>query len=315
MQFFINTVAGIAGLALLYFGAGWLVHGGSAIARKMKVPPLVIGLTLVACGTSMPELVVSVDAALTGHGDVSIGNVIGSNIANIALILGICAMIAPLPVNARLFKWDVPVLVLSTVVLAFFHWYSGGLTTWQGGILLLGMIAYTLWNLYASRQEEKKQQLTGTPREYNDKLPLALLQFAGGLGALVVGGKILVWSAVYIAGVCRIPEAVIGLTVVAVGTSMPELATSVVAAQKGEKDIAVGNVIGSNIFNILGIMGLAALLEPIHAPGIGRGDLGILIFLTAALIPIIKTGHKITRQEGIFLLAIYGLYLLLMIWS
>ena len=304
MQIFLNLFFGIGSIILLYYGAEWLVGGGSAIARKMKVPSLVIGLTLVAFGTSAPELVVSVDAALTGHGDVSIGNVVGSNSANIALILGLGALLTPLPVNRILFKMDVPVLVLASVLLLIFHRISGGITRWQGGIFLAGLIAYTLYNLLSSKRKNDDEDLvpcrTGTG--------MALLMAAGGLAALIVGGKLLVKSAVFIAGLCHVPEAVVGLTIVAVGTSLPELATSVVAARKGETDIAIGNVVGSNIFNILGILGMAPVLAPIHAPGISNTDMIFMLFLTLALVPIMKSGFKIDRREGIFLLAVYAIY-------
>jgi cation:H+ antiporter len=314
MTAFLNITLGLIGIVLLYYGAEWLVNGGAAIARKMKVQPLVIGLTLVAFGTSAPELVVSVDAALTGHGDVCIGNVVGSNICNIALILGLCALISPIPVNARLFKMDVPVLVFASITLVVFHALSAGITRWQGGLFFAGLIIYTLQNLQASRKEETAKEDTApaeTPRQIN--VLFALFLFAGGLLTLVAGGKMLVKSAVYAAQLCQIPEAIIGLTVVAVGTSLPELATSVVAARKGENDIAVGNVVGSNIFNILGILGIAPLLKPIHAPGIAMTDMAVMIFLTLILVPVMKTGFRISRREGLFLLGIYILYVIWLI--
>jgi cation:H+ antiporter len=280
------------------------VNGGSAIARKMKVPSLVIGLTLVAFGTSAPELVVSVDAALSGHGDVSIGNVVGSNIANIALILGLCALISPLPVNRILFKMDVPVLFLASILLVVFQWISGGITRWQGVIFLAGLIAYTLYNLMSSHRDDSGEDTTAC----RTGTGMALLMTIGGLAALIIGGKLLVKSAVFMAALCHVPEAVVGLTIVAVGTSLPELATSVVAAKKGETDIAIGNVVGSNIFNILGILGVSGVLAPIHAPGISNTDMIFMLFLSLALVPIMKSGFKIDRREGIFLLAAYTVY-------
>ena len=309
MQIFLHLFFGIGSIALLYYGAEWLVSGGSAIARKMKVPSLVIGLTLVAFGTSAPELVVSVDAALSGHGDVSIGNVVGSNIANIALILGLCALLAPLPVNKALFRTDVPVLIAASILLLIFHRISGGITRWQGVIFLAGLLGYTLYNLCSSHQESTGEDSAGR----RIGTAMALLMAAGGLAALVAGGKLLVKSAVFIAELCHVPEAVIGLTIVAVGTSLPELATSVVAAKKGETDIAIGNVVGSNIFNILGILGVAPILAPIHAPGISNTDMIFMLFLSLALVPIMKTGFKIDRREGLFLLGIYAVYVLWLI--
>ena len=311
MEILINICMGILGIGLLYYGAEWLVTGGVAIAKKCKVPPLVIGLTLVAFGTSAPELVVSADAALSGHGDVSIGNVVGSNICNIALILGLCAVISPLKVNKKLFKADAPLLVIASIVLLLFHAMSGGITRWQGTIFFAGIITYTLLSLYFGRKNGAEEDESMQTKEI--AVWLAVIMVIGGLAALVGGGKFLVKAAVYAAHLCKVPEAIIGLTIVAVGTSLPELATSVVAARKGEADIAIGNVVGSNIFNILCILGVAPLLAPIHAPGISMTDMGVMLFLSVILIPIMRTGFSINRREGWFLLGIYGVYLLWLI--
>ena len=273
---------GIAGLVLLYYGAEFLIKGGVSIALKLKVPALIIGLTLVAFGTSAPELVVSIDASLKGSGDISIGNVIGSNICNIALILGLSALIAPLNV----------------------HLFSHGITRWQGAIFFAGIVAYTGFNIY----DGKKNGCDDDNDVANSKIfPywVAILFVTGGLAALIGGAKLFVNSAIFIAKAGGISDAVIGLTVVALGTSLPELATSVVAAIKGEKDIAIGNVVGSNIFNILGILGIAPLISPIHAPQIDLIDLGTMLFLTVSLFPIMRSGWKINRLEGAFLLLVY----------
>ncbi len=315
-------VAGfIAGLVLLYYGAEFLVKGGVSIAVRMKVSPLVIGLTLVAFATSAPELVVSIDAALKGAGNISLGNIVGSNICNIALILGLCSMITPLRVNRKLFQLDVPLMILSAVVLAIFYFITCGVNRIEAGIFFIGILAYTCWSIYNSRKEgqqdpelmaEAEEEVT-SQKHYG--ILLSLLFVLGGLAALVGGAKLFVNGAVYFAKLLSISDAVIGLTVVAVGTSLPELATSLVAAIRGEKDIAIGNIVGSNIFNILAILGIAPLIAPIHAPGISYVDIGLMLFVSIILYPIMKTGLVISRKEGAFLFATYIAYTVWLIIS
>ena len=304
MQTVINLLYGAAGLVLLYYGAEFLVKGGVKIAQKMKISPLVVGLTLVAFATSAPELVVSVDASLKGHGDISIGNVVGSNICNIALILGVCAMITPLTVNKKLFKVDVPLMIGSAAVLSIFCLMSHGVNHWQGLILFAGIITYTVTSIRTARKEEAGNAEAGEDSS-DVNLLVAVLFVAGGLGMLVGGAKLFVNSAVYLAKLFKVSDAVIGLTVVAVGTSLPELATSVVAAIKGEKDIAIGNVVGSNIFNVLAICGITPFIAPISAPGISWVDLAMMIGVSVLLYPLMKTGFTISRKEGVLLFAIY----------
>lgn len=314
MTAYLQICGGLIGLILLYYGAEFLVKGGVNIATRLKISPLVIGLTLVAFATSAPELVVSVDSALKGMGNISIGNVVGSNICNITLILGLCAVITPLRVNRKLFRLDVPALILSCLVFAGFCYYTKGINRWQGLLFVIAIIAYTLWSIAKAKQIEKKnmkiahdaEEKFGSEREF--PVTLALVLIAAGLAGLIGGAKLFVGCAVYIAKALSVSDAVIGLTIVAVGTSLPELATSVVAAIKGEKDIAIGNVVGSNIFNVLAIMGLAPLFRPLHAPGISPVDLGLMVFCTLVLYPIMKTGYKISRKEGIFLLLVYIAY-------
>lgn len=307
MQTVINLLYGAAGLVLLYYGAEFLVKGGVKIAQKMKISPLVVGLTLVAFATSAPELVVSVDASLKGHGDISIGNVVGSNICNIALILGVCAMITPLTVNKKLFKVDVPLMIGSAAVLSIFCLMSHGVNRWQGLILFAGIITYTVTSIRTARKEESGNAEAGEDSS-DVNLLVAVLFVAGGLGMLVGGAKLFVNSAVYLAKLFKVSDAVIGLTVVAVGTSLPELATSVVAAIKGEKDIAIGNVVGSNIFNVLAICGITPLIAPISAPGISWVDLAMMMGVSVLLYPLMKTGFTISRKEGVLLFAIYAGY-------
>ena len=303
----LTILAGIAGLALLYYGAEFLVKGGSSIALKMKISPLVIGLTLVAYATSAPELVVSVDAALKGMGDISIGNVVGSNICNIALILGLCAIITPLKVNGKLLKFDVWLMIASCIALLGCYALNCGVNRWQALILFAGCLSYTIWSIYTSRRENSEDTCEEIPKN-PCAVGLAIILTAGGIAALIIGAKLFVHAAIVMAQVCGVSDAVIGLTVVAVGTSLPELATSVVAAIRKEQDIAIGNVIGSNIFNILAILGIAPLISPIRAAGISYVDMILMLALSVMLYPIMKSGMKISRKEGILLLGIYIAY-------
>ena len=319
MSSFLTISGGVVGIALLYYGAEYLIKGGVSIALKMQVSTLVIGLTLVAFGTSMPEFVVSADAAIkgaqgvAGAGDISIGNVVGSNICNIALILGLCAVIRPLPVNKQFLKNEVWWMLGSAILLAVFHYFFQGLSRWAGAIFLLGIIAFTCLSYRSGRklemQKSKEEKAAEIQENAGKILPvgLSLVMVIGGLLALVGGGKLFVNSAVLIAQLMGISEAVIGLTIVAVGTSMPELATSVVAAIKGENDIAIANVVGSNIFNILAILGVAPLIAPIKSAGISMIDmytmLGISILLIAFMKPL-----KINRWMGAIFLVIYTAY-------
>ena len=319
MSSFLTIAGGGVGIALLYYGAEYLIKGGVSIALKMQVSTLVIGLTLVAFGTSMPEFVVSADAAIkgaqgvAGAGDISIGNVVGSNICNIALILGLCAVIRPLPVNKQFLKNEVWWMLGSAILLAVFHYFFQGLSRWAGAIFLLGIIAFTCLSYRSGRKLEMQKSQEEKAAEIQENagkiLPvgLSLVLVIGGLLALVGGGKLFVNSAVLIAQLMGISEAVIGLTIVAVGTSMPELATSVVAAIKGENDIAIANVVGSNIFNILAILGVAPLIAPIKSAGISMTDMYIMLGVSILLIAFMKP-LKINRWMGAIFLVIYTAY-------
>ena len=319
MSSFLTIAGGGVGIALLYYGAEYLIKGGVSIALKMQVSTLVIGLTLVAFGTSMPEFVVSADAAIkgaqgvAGAGDISIGNVVGSNICNIALILGLCAVIRPLPVNKQFLKNEVWWMLGSAILLAVFHYFFQGLSRWAGAIFLLGIIAFTCLSYRSGRKLEMQKSQEEKAAEIQENagkiLPvgLSLVLVIGGLLALVGGGKLFVNSAVLIAQLMGISEAVIGLTIVAVGTSMPELATSVVAAIKGENDIAIANVVGSNIFNILAILGVAPLIAPIKSAGISMTDMYIMLGVSILLIAFMKP-LKINRWMGAIFLVVYAAY-------
>ena len=313
MSVFISLLWLAIGSAALYYGAEWLVGGGSKTAKKLGISPLIIGLTLVAYGTSAPELVVSVDSALAGQGGISIGNVVGSNICNIALILGLCAVITPLTVNRAMLKSDVPVMALTAVAFCLIYWWQDGINRLGGAILFAGFVLYNAKVIIGAKKEAALNRSVETaPEEDDDKaekpLYLYLLLAALGLVVLVLGSKAFLKGAIEIAKLTGLSETVIGLTIVAVGTSLPELATSVVAAIKGERDIAIGNVVGSNIFNILLIMGVAPLITPLTGANIQPMDLIALLATTFLLIPFMITGFRLNRAEGVILLAMYGAY-------
>ena len=314
MKTILELIGGLAGIALLYYGADYLIKGGVGIARKLHIPELVIGLTLVAFGTSAPEFVVSLNAVFVGKGDIAVGNIVGSNICNIALILGLCALIKPLAVNKKLFRMDLPIMLISTVLLAGFLYISHGVNRWQAGIFLLLMAAFVAWQCRSAlKNREEAEALTAELNESAGdkayKMPVLLLFVAGGLIGLVFGAQLFVNGAVCAARLLKVPEAVIGLSIVAFGTSLPELATSLVASLKGEGDIAIGNVVGSNIFNILFILGIAPLIHPFAAPGIKVLDLGMMLLVTILLIPFMRTKYQISRVEGGILFALYIAYI------
>lgn len=298
----------ILSLFALYIGAGWLVTGSSAMALRAKISPLVIGLTIVAFGTSAPELVVSLNATLTGQGDIAIGNVVGSNIFNIGLILGISAIIYPIQAKEQLTKLDIPLMVIASILLTIFFW-NGNLGRLEGILFVVGIVVYTLFTLYYSRKKGKNREeieLEEQPRHWSIDTGYII----GGLIILIFSSRLLVDNAVSIAKELGVSEAVIGLTIVSAGTSMPELATSVVAAIKKNSEIAVGNIVGSNLFNILAIAGISATVHPIHATNVNYIDLLVMLGISILLLPLIKSGQKITRAEGLVLVIFYILYLL-----
>lgn len=320
MELLLNLAYCAGGVAGLYYGAEFLVKGGSSVARKAGVSSLVIGLTLVAFATSAPELVVSVKSALNGNADISLGNVVGSNICNIALILGVCACITPLNVQKQLLKFDVHVMVGSALLLAVFYYFNHGLGRIAGLIFFAGFLAYIFWNIYASRKENKVESAVETHSQdlaeetkvnppVKENLFIAIFLVILGLVFLVAGADFFLKSAIYFAKLFKLSDAVIGLTIVAVGTSLPELATSIVAACKKESDIAIGNVVGSNIFNILGILGIAPLIRPIQNASLDLMDMGTMLFVTLLLWPMMRTNWKLSRKEGAFLLLSYILYI------
>jgi cation:H+ antiporter len=295
------------GLFLLAVAAEVLVQGAASLSRRFGLSPLVIGLTVVSIGTSLPELVVSVEAALAGSGGLALGNVVGSNIANIALILGIAALIAPIAVQAQVVRMDAPLLVVVSVGFIGLVW-DGGLSRGNGVVLTAGILAYVFYTLHMAQraspgvQEEADVVL---PSQHSVLVDGGLI--AVGIAGLLGGAHFLVTGAIDVAAALGISPVVIGLTVVAVGTSLPELATSVVAAWRGQGDIAVGNALGSSIFNLLGILGVTVLIHPLSTASLGWVELGIMVGLAVVVVPFLRTSYTLSRVEGgVLLLSYFG---------
>lgn len=307
----------IAGLVLLVAGAEVLVRGASKLAAQFGIPPLIIGLTVVAFGTSAPETAVSVQAALDGKGDLAIGNVVGSNIANALFILGLTALIAPLLVSRQIIRLDVPIMIGASLLTWALAW-DGSLSRLDGALLFTGILAYTAFLIISSRRDKTAAAddefatefgLNEAPKPYAGLINLGLILV--GLVLLVSGSNFLVEGAVNLARALGLSELVIGLTVVAIGTSLPELATSLMAAIKGERDIAVGNIVGSNIFNLLCVLGLASLVSPSAIPVAANAlafDFPVMIAVAIACLPIFFNGHCINRWEGAVFVGYYALY-------
>jgi len=307
----------ILGLGILVAGAEALVRGASRLAAAAGVSPLVIGLTVVAFGTSAPEMAVSVQSALSGQAgaDIAIGNVVGSNIFNVLFILGISAAITPLVVSQQLVRLDVPIMVGISGLLLLLA-IDGRIGRWDGLLLFVGIIAYTAFSIVKGRREGKEVAAEyasefGKRSKGTGGMGLDLAMIAAGLFMLVWGSRWLVNGAIAIARLLGANELIIGLTIVAAGTSLPEVATSVMASIRGERDIAVGNVVGSNIFNILAVLGLSALVAPAGiqvSQAALRFDIPVMIAVAVACLPIFFTGHLISRWEGIFFFAFYIAY-------
>jgi cation:H+ antiporter len=314
----------IAGLVLLVAGAEVLVRGAAKLAAQFGIPPLVIGLTVVAFGTSAPETAVSVQAAFNNSGDLAIGNVIGSNIANVLLILGMTALVAPLIVSRQLIRLDVPIMIGASLVVYALAW-DGSLSRLDGAILFAGVLSYTGFLIISSRRDKaaaaddefaKEFGLNEPAKPYTWLINLGLI--IAGLVLLVTGSNFLVEGAVQLARALGLSELVIGLTVVAIGTSLPELATSIMAAIKGERDIAVGNIVGSNIFNLLCVLGLASMISPeaikVAANALAF-DFPVMIAVAVACLPIFFAGYRINRWEGLLFLAYYVAYTVYLVLS
>lgn len=301
-----------AGLVLLVIGAELLVRGAARLAANFGVPALVIGLTVVAFGTSAPELAVSVKSAWSGQTELAIANAVGSNIFNILFILGLAALISPLAVSQQLIRQDVPIMV-GVAVLAVLMTVNGSIGKLEAGVLALALLVYTAFLFHQGRKRGVDTVDDDVGELLNTRKPLwhNLIVVTVGLALLVLGARWLVNSAVEIASALGVSEAVIGLTIVALGTSLPEVMTSVVATLRGERDIAIGNVVGSNIFNILGVLGISSLVSPtplVAGPQLAQIDLPIMLAVAALCMPLFFVGAILNRLEGALFLLLYFAY-------
>lgn len=308
----LNIAACVLGLGLLVWGADRFVEGAAAIARNLGISPLLIGLTIVALGTSAPEMLVAAFAAFAGNTPLAVGNAVGSNIANIALVLGATAVFLPLAVRGSILAKELPVLMLVSLGTAYLLW-DLQLSRGEGVLLLLAQLAFMVVLIVLSKNTNDPQQ-----QEFEAEIPQgwstgkSVLWFVIGLGTLLAGSKLLVWGAVAIATFMGVSDLVIGLTIVAIGTSLPELAASIAGARKGEADIAVGNVIGSNVFNLLAVLGVAGVIGPSVFPeAVVTRDLPVMLGLTAVLFILgfgLRGRGKINRIEGGLLVAVFVAY-------
>jgi cation:H+ antiporter len=307
-----------AGMAALVLGANVLVRGASKLALSLGISPLVVGLTVVAFGTSAPEMAVSVGAVLSGRTDIAVGNVVGSNVLNILFILGVSALIIPLVVNVQLIRQEVPIMIGASVLLLVLA--LDGRLGWTDGAMMFGlMIAYTSFLIVQSRRETREAQAEyddevrpAVAGAWDDRWTVQCLLILAGFGLLVVGSNWLVDASVTFARALGVSDVVIGLTVVAFGTSLPEVAASIAAALKGERDIAVGNVVGSNVFNILGCLGISALVAANSGlevvPSVITFDMWVMIAVALVCLPIFVSGREIARWEGGVLVGFYIAY-------
>ncbi|RTZ87021.1 MAG: sodium:calcium antiporter [SAR324 cluster bacterium] len=299
------------GLVLLFFGADWLVQGAVTLALHLGLSPLIVGLTVVALGTSVPEALVSVQAAIGHQGGIALGNVIGSNILNIALILGLSSLILPLKVDSHIVKADVPLLTGATfmlvVLLEDFH-----ISRMEGAFLLLCIVFYVTGNIMTVKRtspEEDKIEGMEIPEDSGKTLWRDVGFLILGIVTLGFGANFLVTGAVDLARIFGLSEALIGLTIVSIGTGTPELATALMAAFRKTPDLAIGNVVGSNLFNIMFVLGIAGLVAPLDGKGISSVDLYVMLGVTILLLPTVWTGRILDRKEGFLFLAIYVGYL------
>jgi cation:H+ antiporter len=302
--------AAVGGLVLLLAGGEALVRGSAALAFRFGVSALAVGLTVVGLGTSAPELVVSLDAALGGANDVSLGNVVGSNICNVALVLGLSALLKPVRVEAKLVHFDGPLMVLVSAALLLLL-ADGRLGRLDGLMLLVALSLYLAFTLWQARRETDpiKEEIEGAARHTEARAGASIALILAGVVALVAGGHLLVRAAVAMAEELGVSQATIGLTIVAVGTSLPELATSVIAALRGQSDIAAGNVVGSNLFNILGILGVTSLVAPLSRGDVDWVDLSVMVGVAVVALPLLLTRLRLSRVEGAVLLAAYAGYM------
>ncbi len=298
----------VAGFVLLSFGGEYLVRGSVTLALVLGISPLVVGLTVVALGTSAPELVVCIQATLAGRAAIGAGNVVGSNILNIGLILGLSVIIAPMRVQSRIIRTDMPILILITCIGIAMLW-NAYLSRIEGSVLCAMLVAYLWFTIWLTRERRgRRREEVPVSREVGPIWKYVGLIVAGFVG-LIFGADFLVRGAIPIARFFGMSEAAIGLTIVATGTSMPEIATCVAAAIRKESDIALGNIIGSNIFNLLAILGIASVLTPMSAEGLTATDFFTMLAFTVILVPLARTGFHFARWEGAVLLLGYCTYI------
>lgn len=314
---FINIILIILGFVILIKGADFLVDGSAQIAKKFHIPELIIGMTIVAMGTSMPEVLVSVKSSLEGHSDISLGNVIGSNLANLLLILGICAMMKKgLEIKKETRKFDSPFCFVITIILLLVCNFGAnmlGITRWEGVLLLTIFAGYIIYITLQAKKEASEEQPSSNERISMGK---ALLYLLLGIIGLKFGADFVVDNSVEVAQILGISEKIIGLTIIAIGTSLPELVSSITAVRKGENDLAIGNIIGSNIFNILLILGIASVIKPINYNISYNFDIFVLLFSTLLLIlfPYIGKKNFMTKPAGITYVIIYVIYITTLIF-
>ena len=302
----------LAGLVILYFGAYWLVKGASRLAITLNVQPVIVGLTVVAFGTSLPEFVVSFIGAMRELPDIALGNIVGSNIVNIGLIIGLSAIIFPLSVHMKLLKFEVPFMILAAFLL-FIVSIKGTVSRRDSILFAVIFIGYIGYAIRAAKKETPA--VAGEYREFlrgRDSIKKDIVLIIAGLAVLIAGAEILLISAVSIARAMGISELIIGMTIVAVGTSLPELATSAVAAFKREADISIGNIVGSNIFNILFILGVTGIIRPVSVhPEAWRLHMPVMVFFSLLLFIFMKTGNVISRAEGAVMVLLYISYIMI----
>jgi cation:H+ antiporter len=311
----LSLVMVLGGLIALFIGAQALVKGAAALARRWGLSPLVVGLTVVAAGTSAPELFVASSAALAGREGISLGNVLGANSLNIGLILGLTALVRPLQAQLQLLRFDVPIMIFATLVVAAFV-ADERLARLEGAVLLAGLAGYLAFTVYMARRERDASVRAEFATKVSGPLatPAAELGLIGfGLAALALGAQGLVSGAVTIAAAAGVSDSVIGITVVAAGTTLPELITSLLAALKREGEIAIGNLVGSNIFNLLGVLGLAAALAPLGAAHLRGTELWGTVALAVLSLPVMWRGFIVNRAEGALLVFAYAVYVAL-VW-
>ena len=309
----LDVVLLLVSVGVLYAGAELLVRGSGRLAIAMRIRPLVVGLTIVAFATSAPELVVGLTATLRNVSDIAVGNIIGANIANVGLIIGLSALVRPLQVHRCLWRKEVPATILVQVLLWAFC-LNGLLSRWEGLALVAVLIAFVVWMIRTAKDREAAplpDETNGKPRR-----AVSLVQVVAGVALLVVGGSLLVPAAVGLAEAAGLSRLAIGLTVVAFGTTVPELATSIVAARRGEGDIAVGNAVGSVFFNTACVLGLASALRPINISwDVYWIKLPVMLALVLILIPFVRTGSRVARWEGAVLVACYVAFVVYSLWS